>query len=45
MIHIRLSDKTHHAIKVDAALSGKSMNQLIGEIITDYLEKKGSKSQ
>lgn len=41
MIHIRLPDKIRHQIKAIAALESKSITQLIGEIVADYLEKKG----
>lgn len=39
MIHIRLPDKTHQRIKAIAALRGKSLTQLIGEIIDEFLGK------
>lgn len=39
MLHIRLPDKTHQEIKASAALQGKSITRLIGEIIDEYLRK------
>lgn len=41
MIHIRLPELIRQKLKAFAALEKKSMTQLIGELVEEYLEKKG----
>lgn len=39
MIHIRLPADVKNELKAIAALNGKSMTELLGEIVTRYLEE------
>lgn len=41
-IHIRVPKEVRQQFKVVAATLGKSMTQIIGEMITEFLREKGN---